>query len=134
MSPDSCPNCGADVPRNAKTCPECGSDEKTGWSDNAYAGRLGLPRQIHSGFHIGAAPHGLRHAAPVPQPRGMNHDLYLRQRKAWLGEVAGDAGVDAGRQRGWRPKPAERLQPRVRDELSRRSPQQRQSAGLEGQA
>jgi hypothetical protein len=43
MAPDSCPNCGADVPRNARACPECGSDEKTGWSDTAYAGRLGLP-------------------------------------------------------------------------------------------
>ena len=43
MAPDSCPNCGADVPRSAKACPECGSDEKTGWSDTAYAGRLGLP-------------------------------------------------------------------------------------------
>jgi hypothetical protein len=31
------------VPRNAKACPECGSDEKTGWSDEAYASSLGLP-------------------------------------------------------------------------------------------
>jgi hypothetical protein len=31
------------VPRNAKACPECGADEKTGWSDNAYASNLGLP-------------------------------------------------------------------------------------------
>jgi hypothetical protein len=29
-----CPNCGAEVPANAKACPECGSDEKTGWSDD----------------------------------------------------------------------------------------------------
>ena len=43
MAPDSCPNCGADVPLNAKACRECGSDEKTGWSDTAYAGRPGLP-------------------------------------------------------------------------------------------
>jgi hypothetical protein len=43
MAPDSCPNCGADVPLNSTACPECGSDEKTGWSDTAYAGRLGLP-------------------------------------------------------------------------------------------
>ena len=34
MTPEVCPNCGADVPRNAKACPECGSDEKTGWSTN----------------------------------------------------------------------------------------------------
>ena len=43
MSPEVCPNCGADIPRNAKACPGCGSDEKTGWSETAYASRLGLP-------------------------------------------------------------------------------------------
>ena len=43
MTPESCPNCGADVPRNAKACPECGADENTGWSENAYASKLGLP-------------------------------------------------------------------------------------------
>jgi uncharacterized membrane protein YvbJ len=40
---DNCPHCGADLPRKAKACPECGSDENTGWSDSAYAGRLGIP-------------------------------------------------------------------------------------------
>lgn len=43
MIPESCPNCGADVPPNAKCCPECGSDENTGWSDAAHSDRLGLP-------------------------------------------------------------------------------------------
>ena len=43
MSPEVCPNCGAEVPRKAKACPECGSDEKTGWSETAYASGLGLP-------------------------------------------------------------------------------------------
>ena len=43
MTPEICPNCGAEVPRNAKACPECGSDEQTGWSDRAQAQRLGLP-------------------------------------------------------------------------------------------
>ncbi|HVY72283.1 MAG TPA: zinc ribbon domain-containing protein [Verrucomicrobiae bacterium] len=41
--PEICPNCGAEVPRNAKACPECGSDETTGWSDEASASGLGLP-------------------------------------------------------------------------------------------
>lgn len=41
--PETCPVCGADVPRNAKACPECGSDHETGWSDEAYASGLGLP-------------------------------------------------------------------------------------------
>ena len=40
---DSCPNCGADLPRNAKVCPECGSDEKTGWSSEAQISGLNLP-------------------------------------------------------------------------------------------
>ena len=43
MAPEVCPNCGAEIPRNAKACPECGSDEKTGWSETAYASGLGLP-------------------------------------------------------------------------------------------
>jgi hypothetical protein len=43
MPPETCPNCGADVPRAAKACPECGSDEKTGWSEEAPADGLDLP-------------------------------------------------------------------------------------------
>jgi zinc-ribbon domain len=43
MPPETCPNCGTDVPRNAKACPECGADDNTGWSDDAYASSLGLP-------------------------------------------------------------------------------------------
>jgi hypothetical protein len=43
MSPETCPNCGADLPPNAKVCPECGSDENTGWSEDAAAQNLGLP-------------------------------------------------------------------------------------------
>src|SRR5688500_4905783 len=35
--PDVCPQCGEDVPRNAKACPECGADEQTGWKEDAYA-------------------------------------------------------------------------------------------------
>jgi hypothetical protein len=42
-SPDTCPNCGAKVPRNARACPECGSCGETGWSEEAHAGGLGLP-------------------------------------------------------------------------------------------
>ncbi len=43
MRPDICPNCGAEVPRNARACPECGSDDQTGWSDEAANGGLDLP-------------------------------------------------------------------------------------------
>jgi hypothetical protein len=42
-APETCPNCGADVPRNAKACPDCGADEATGWSEEAHASSLGLP-------------------------------------------------------------------------------------------
>jgi len=43
MRPTVCPNCGAEVPPNAKACPGCGSDEKTGWSEYANIGALNLP-------------------------------------------------------------------------------------------
>jgi len=43
MPPEICPQCGAEVPPNAKACPGCGSDEETGWSERATADRLGLP-------------------------------------------------------------------------------------------
>lgn len=43
MPPETCPNCGADLPRNARACPECGSDEQTGWSERARSDHLGLP-------------------------------------------------------------------------------------------
>lgn len=43
MPPEICPNCGAEVPANARVCPGCGSCEETGWSDRAAADRLGLP-------------------------------------------------------------------------------------------
>lgn len=41
--PENCPNCGADVPRNARACPECGADEHAGWEEDAYARNLDLP-------------------------------------------------------------------------------------------
>jgi hypothetical protein len=43
MTPDICPNCGAEVPPKAKACPECGADEHTGWSEGAHADGLNLP-------------------------------------------------------------------------------------------
>ena len=43
MTPEVCPNCGADVPTGARACPECGSDEQTGWSEKAATDHLGLP-------------------------------------------------------------------------------------------
>lgn len=43
MTPELCPECGAEVPRNARACPECGADEESGWSERAQAQRLGIP-------------------------------------------------------------------------------------------
>jgi uncharacterized membrane protein YvbJ len=43
MPPESCPNCGADVPRNAKACPECGACEETGWAEDSHTAGLDLP-------------------------------------------------------------------------------------------
>ena len=42
MKPDVCPNCGAEVPEQARACPECGSDAQTGWSEDAHYGNLGI--------------------------------------------------------------------------------------------
>jgi len=43
MAPEICPNCGAEVPLNAKACPQCGSDQNTGWSDETKNDALDLP-------------------------------------------------------------------------------------------
>jgi len=40
---ETCPHCGAELTKNAKTCPVCGSDEETGWSEQAQYDRLDLP-------------------------------------------------------------------------------------------
>ncbi len=45
MTPENCPNCGAEIPPRAKACPECGADEKTGWSEDAVTQGLNLPDQ-----------------------------------------------------------------------------------------
>ncbi len=42
-APDTCPNCGADVPLKALACPDCGADESTGWNDRAKSQNLALP-------------------------------------------------------------------------------------------
>lgn len=67
--PEVCPHCGADVPRNARACPECGSDEKTGWSEDAYADRLGLPDDKFDYDEFVKEEFG---AANKVKPRGMS--------------------------------------------------------------
>ena len=43
MPPETCPNCGADVPPKAKACPGCGACDATGWSEQAPTDGLDLP-------------------------------------------------------------------------------------------
>jgi uncharacterized membrane protein YvbJ len=43
MTPETCPNCGADIPKRAKACPECGSCEATGWAEDSKSDGLNLP-------------------------------------------------------------------------------------------
>jgi len=34
-TPEVCPVCGEDVPRDALACPQCGADDKSGWREDA---------------------------------------------------------------------------------------------------
>ncbi len=67
MAPEICPNCGAEVPRNAKACPECGSCEETGWSEEAAASGLDLPEEKFDYDDYVKREFGER----APKPRGI---------------------------------------------------------------
>ena len=67
MPPENCPNCGADVPRNAQACPECGADEKSGWSESAYASNLGIPEENFDYENFVREEFGAQ-----PKPRGIS--------------------------------------------------------------
>ena len=41
--PTECANCGATIPRHARSCPECGADERTGWRETSIYDGLDLP-------------------------------------------------------------------------------------------
>ena len=73
-TPETCPNCGADVPRNARACPECGADERSGWSEDAYAERLGLPDDNFSYDEFVKEEFG---AAKKVRPRGISWIWWL---------------------------------------------------------
>ena len=45
MTPETCPNCGVEVPARARACPECGADEDTGWSEDATYQSLDIPTE-----------------------------------------------------------------------------------------
>ncbi|HZV37023.1 MAG TPA: zinc-ribbon domain-containing protein [Verrucomicrobiae bacterium] len=63
-----CPNCGADVPPQAKACPECGSCEETGWSEAAETGDLDLPDDEFNYDEFVKKEFG----GPSPKPRGIS--------------------------------------------------------------
>lgn len=60
MTPDFCPNCGAELPPKARVCPECGSDEETGWSEEARYDGLDLPDEDFDYEHFMKREYGRR--------------------------------------------------------------------------
>ena len=74
MTPEICPNCGADVPRGARACPECGSDEQTGWSEEAQTGGLDLPDDEPFNYDEFAAR---EFGGKKPVPRGIHWVWWL---------------------------------------------------------
>jgi hypothetical protein len=41
--PAECAQCGASIPRHARSCPECGADERTGWRESSVYDGVDLP-------------------------------------------------------------------------------------------
>jgi hypothetical protein len=68
MTPETCPNCGADVPPRAHCCPECGADERSGWSEEAAASHLNLPDRSFDYNDFVRREFG----APPLRPRGIS--------------------------------------------------------------
>ena len=65
MAPEVCPNCGAEIPANARACPECGSDEQTGWSEQAHTGDAALPEEDFD--YAGFVQREFGQRGPVPR-------------------------------------------------------------------
>jgi hypothetical protein len=49
----TCPVCGAEVPRRARSCPDCGACEKSGWSEDRYLDGVGLPDEDYEPRQLG---------------------------------------------------------------------------------
>ena len=67
MTPDECPNCGADLPAKARACTECGACPDTGWADEAQHESTHLPGEefdyddfVQREFGEGGRPAGKR--------------------------------------------------------------------------
>ena len=74
-SPETCPVCGAAVPRNSRACPECGSDEETGWSEQAASDGLDLPDENFDYDKFVKEELGDGKSSPVP--RGIQRIWWL---------------------------------------------------------
>lgn len=72
MAPETCPNCGADVPPKALACPECGADESTGWNDRAQSQNLGLPGDAFDYDEFVKEEFGGKEPAAPARPAGMS--------------------------------------------------------------
>jgi hypothetical protein len=83
-TPDICPNCGAELPPNAKACRECGSDHHTGWSETARHDGLDLPDEEFDYEDFVQREFGQEKRSPVP--RGL-HWFW------WLAAIAVAAGL-----------------------------------------
>ena len=64
MTPETCPNCGADVPHRAKACPECGACDQTGWAEGAEVGDLGIPEESFDYNEFVKNEFGVKRALP----------------------------------------------------------------------
>lgn len=74
--PETCPNCGAEVPCNARACPGCGADENSGWGEDAQQATtadLGLPDQDFDYDEFVQR----EFARPSPKPQGLHWVWWL---------------------------------------------------------
>ncbi|HUR57139.1 MAG TPA: zinc ribbon domain-containing protein [Opitutaceae bacterium] len=63
-APAECANCGAVIPRGAKSCPECGADERTGWRETSVYDQADLPDSAYED-HNASTPRPRRHVNGV---------------------------------------------------------------------
>ena len=54
--PETCAQCGAEIPPGARACPSCGADERTGWRGVSVYDGLDLPGDAGGGENPGPAP------------------------------------------------------------------------------